>query len=115
MTLAEVEAIIGAPPGDYGVGECLSTFVTVGSKISVASGIDAPRRDLVQKDWHGQDHTITVWFEDGKLHKKQHWREFREYESSFDLVLCWIGIKQKRESQFFTVGAPIGPITGDPR
>jgi hypothetical protein len=96
MTLAEVEAIIGAPPGDYGVG---TGEIEVWFTWEVKTGdVHWPRLPAGErKEWLGQQHAITVWVNAaGKVVDHSMPPVFREYDSTFDRLLGMLGLKDKK-------------------
>jgi hypothetical protein len=89
MTLSEVEATIGAPPGDYGVGK---------GEIEFWTGREPPRGKLRNdyKAWLGQTGAICVWFDaNGKAADYEVFDVYREHDSNFDRLLAWLGLKAK--------------------
>jgi hypothetical protein len=62
MTQADVEELLGGPPGDYGMHGGL---VATSASISDRSG--AVRR--TGRVWTGDDVSILVWFADGKVYE----------------------------------------------
>jgi hypothetical protein len=88
MTRSEVESIIGAPPGNYGVGE---------GTIEFWSG-RRPLQHQEHKVWLGQKHAIRVWFDaEGKVYERDFVVVYREYDSSFDRILGFFGLKEKNQ------------------
>jgi hypothetical protein len=87
MTQAQVEEIIGAPPGDYGVSKC---------ELDVWHSDSMRLPAWTCKQWLGQHDAITVWLDaEGKVADLSIWPVFRDYDSTFDQLLGYIGLKEK--------------------
>jgi HAMP domain-containing protein len=78
MTQAEIEALIGGPPGNYGVGE---GEIDLGASWGLAYQ-PSPNARL----WLGPTVAIEVAFEDGRATSKALYSVWRQYDSEFDRV-----------------------------
>jgi hypothetical protein len=92
MTEAEVIEIIGAPPGNYGMGEGELDPWPRGKMPFFDPPPGAPI-----KLWMGQDFSIEIWLdEQGKVGDKTSHHVRREYESVFDMVCQMLKLKERR-------------------
>jgi hypothetical protein len=90
MTLPEVEAIIGAPPGDYGVGK----------GVLFDLGLDMDPREIdtrVRKDWLAKDEAISIWLdEQGTVQRMLMPSVHRDYDNTLDWLMVELGIKARK-------------------
>lgn len=89
MTEREVIDIIGAPPGNYGVGEGeLNPF-------NVSTFWIFPEKSV--KTWLGRDKAIQIGFaDDGKVLSKNIGNVWREYDSHLHMVGVWFRLADRK-------------------
>jgi hypothetical protein len=91
LTQREVEKIIGAVPGDYGVG----TGVVLWNDLHVfdETFVEMP----ATKKWLGQKNAICVTFDvNGKSFDRAFPKVYREHDSNFDRLIGIIGLTEKK-------------------
>jgi outer membrane protein assembly factor BamE (lipoprotein component of BamABCDE complex) len=87
MTEREVIDVIGAPAGNYGLGDGEMPFLLWYS--------NEPKG--VAKDWLGHENGLRVWFDsDGKVVASRLSAVWRPYESHLDMVLQMMHLKEPR-------------------
>jgi hypothetical protein len=89
MTEQQVIDIIGAPPGNYGVGEGeLNPF-------NVSTFWIFPEKSV--KTWLGRDKAIQIGFaDDGKVLSKNIGNVWREYDSHLHMVGVWFRLADRK-------------------
>jgi hypothetical protein len=90
MTLRDVEAIIGAPPGDYGVGK----------GVLLDFGLDTAPGEIdtrVRKDWLLGDQGISIWLDEmGTVQRMLMPGVHRDYDNTLDWLMVELGIKARK-------------------
>jgi hypothetical protein len=83
MTLAEVETVLGGPPGVYCSDRAYANYTT--------SGVKGKRDSSIIHEWVGAENCIAVWFNaDGQSTGLWHGRTLYT-PGYFDRVLGWFG------------------------
>lgn len=90
MAESEVIEIVGAPPGDYGVGRY---------EMDVTGSMLFPMPvDANEQRWVGQEKAIVISLDaDGKVNRKRLADVWREYDSQFDMLCRLARLKDRKE------------------
>jgi hypothetical protein len=102
MTEQEVIDIIGAPPGNYGLGhgemdEWVELIRTMRIYNQTGNNPWFEPAPLAVKDWLGQEHGIRVSFDpQGNVVRADFNSVWREYDSHYDMILVWCRLKDRR-------------------
>jgi hypothetical protein len=108
MTEQQVIDIIGAPPGNYGLGHGEMETWTELMKILIEGpkprpwSEEQPVRLTIVKDWLGPDQGIRVHFDlEGKVASAEIHAVWREYESHYDMLLVWCRLRDRKPRPVF--------------
>src|SRR5262245_12571564 len=94
MTEAQVVEIIGAPPGNYGLGDAEFERSHIVDARAVIVELPDPASS---KSWMGQTHGIEIGFDaNGKVVTKDLHTLWREYDSHFDWMCQTLRIREKK-------------------